>query len=77
MGVYVFRTSFLIEQLRRDAATPGSSRDFGKDIIPYLVKNGKAWRIASRNPASARRARKTPIGVMWERSMPIGPQIST
>jgi glucose-1-phosphate adenylyltransferase len=42
MGVYVFRTSFLIEQLRRDAATPGSSRDFGKDIIPYLVKHGKA-----------------------------------
>jgi len=42
MGVYVFRTAFLIEQLRRDAATPGSSRDFGKDIIPFLVKNGKA-----------------------------------
>jgi glucose-1-phosphate adenylyltransferase len=42
MGIYVFRTSFLIEQLRRDAATPGSARDFGKDIIPYLVTNGKA-----------------------------------
>jgi len=42
MGVYVFRTSFLIEQLRRDAATKGSSRDFGKDIIPWLVKNAKA-----------------------------------
>src|SRR5436305_1074975 len=34
LGIYVFRTSFLFEQLRRDAATPGSSRDFGKDIIP-------------------------------------------
>src|SRR5436190_6523291 len=42
MGVYVFQTRFLIEQLRRDAATPGSSRDFGKDIIPWLVKNAKA-----------------------------------
>jgi glucose-1-phosphate adenylyltransferase len=42
MGVYVFNTRFLIEQLRRDAATPGSSRDFGKDIIPWLVKNAKA-----------------------------------
>jgi len=42
MGVYVLRTSFLIEQLRRDAATKGSSRDFGKDIIPFLVQNGKA-----------------------------------
>ena len=42
MGIYVFETEFLIDQLRRDAATPGSARDFGKDIIPYLVKHGKA-----------------------------------
>jgi len=42
MGIYVFTTKFLFEQLRRDAADPGSSRDFGKDIIPYLVKHGKA-----------------------------------
>lgn len=42
MGVYVFQTRFLIEQLCRDAATHGSSRDFGKDIIPWLVKNAKA-----------------------------------
>ena len=42
MGVYVFRTKFLLDQLRRDAATPGSSRDFGKDIIPWLVKHAKA-----------------------------------
>jgi glucose-1-phosphate adenylyltransferase len=42
MGIYVFHTKFLFEQLRRDSADPKSSRDFGKDIIPYLVKNGKA-----------------------------------
>jgi len=42
MGVYVFQTKFLVEQLRRDAAMPGSSRDFGKDIIPWLVANAKA-----------------------------------
>jgi glucose-1-phosphate adenylyltransferase len=42
MGIYVFKTSFLFEQLRRDAATPGSTRDFGKDLIPYLVRHGKA-----------------------------------
>ena len=42
MGIYVFATRFLIDELRRDAANPYSSRDFGKDIIPYLVKNGKA-----------------------------------
>jgi glucose-1-phosphate adenylyltransferase len=42
MGVYVFNTKALIDQLRRDADTPGSSRDFGKDLIPWLVENGKA-----------------------------------
>jgi glucose-1-phosphate adenylyltransferase len=42
MGIYVFNTRFLIEELRRDAATEGSARDFGKDIIPHIVKHGKA-----------------------------------
>lgn len=42
MGIYVFETGFLIDQLRRDAANPHSARDFGRDIIPYLVKHGKA-----------------------------------
>jgi glucose-1-phosphate adenylyltransferase len=42
MGIYVFETTFLIELLKEDAANPDSSHDFGKDIIPYLVKNGKA-----------------------------------
>ena len=34
MGIYVFETKFLIELLKRDAADPNSSHDFGKDIIP-------------------------------------------
>ncbi|MFL5287693.1 MAG: glucose-1-phosphate adenylyltransferase [Rhodopila sp.] len=42
MGIYVFKTDFLLDQLRRDSEDASSSRDFGKDIIPYLVKHGKA-----------------------------------
>lgn len=42
MGIYVFETQFLFGELKRDAADATSSHDFGKDIIPYLVKNGKA-----------------------------------
>ncbi len=42
MGIYVFRTKFLIEELQRDACDPNSARDFGKDIIPYIVEHGKA-----------------------------------
>ncbi|RFC40119.1 MAG: glucose-1-phosphate adenylyltransferase [Candidatus Nitrotoga sp. CP45] len=37
MGVYVFNTRFLYEQLVRDADDKNSSHDFGKDIIPHLV----------------------------------------
>jgi glucose-1-phosphate adenylyltransferase len=42
MGIYVFETNFLAGLLRRDAADKNSSHDFGKDIIPYIVKNGTA-----------------------------------
>jgi glucose-1-phosphate adenylyltransferase len=42
MGIYVFNTDFLDEVLKRDAADPHSSHDFGKDIIPRLVKEAKA-----------------------------------
>jgi glucose-1-phosphate adenylyltransferase len=42
MGIYVFDTGFLFEQLRRDAADRHTSHDFGKDVIPYIVRNGKA-----------------------------------
>jgi len=42
MGIYVFKTSFLAELLRRDAQDTASSHDFGKDLIPYVVQHGKA-----------------------------------
>jgi len=42
MGVYVFDREFLFDQLRRDSADPDSSHDFGKDIIPRLVREAKA-----------------------------------
>jgi len=42
MGIYVFETGFLFEQLRRDAADAESAHDFGRDIIPYIVKHGRA-----------------------------------
>ena len=54
MGIYVFETQFLFDQLRRDAATQGSKRDFGNDLIPYIVEHGKA--VAHRFTASCIRA---------------------
>lgn len=40
MGVYVFRWSELRRLLLLDAADPGSSRDFGKDVIPRMLAEG-------------------------------------
>jgi len=42
MGIYVFEAKFLYDQLRRDAEDPNSSHDFGNDIIPHIVKHGRA-----------------------------------
>ena len=38
MGIYVFRTEVLIEELLRDADSPGSRHDFGGDIIPDVIQ---------------------------------------
>lgn len=37
MGIYVFNSRFLFEQLIKDADTKGSNHDFGKDIIPAVI----------------------------------------
>ena len=42
MGIYVFETNFLLDQLKRDAEDLTSEHDFGKDLIPWIVRNGKA-----------------------------------
>ncbi len=42
MGIYVFDTALLIDVLRRDALRTESSHDFGRDIIPALVQDGRA-----------------------------------
>jgi glucose-1-phosphate adenylyltransferase len=39
MGIYAFDADFLVEQLELDAADPASSHDFGKDLIPRLVRS--------------------------------------
>jgi glucose-1-phosphate adenylyltransferase len=58
MGIYVFEREFLFEQLRRDAGDPNSRHDFGGDIIPYLVKHGKA--VAHRFATSCVRSGNEP-----------------
>lgn len=40
MGIYVFETAIIKQKLHDDAHKIASSHDFGKDIIPQMVKQG-------------------------------------
>jgi len=39
MGIYVFNACFLFEQLLEDANLQDSSHDFGRDIIPSIIRS--------------------------------------
>jgi len=40
MGIYVFKHAVLEGELHEDAANPNTHHDFGKDIIPNMLKKG-------------------------------------
>jgi len=42
MGNYIFNTRSLIEELHRDAESESSNHDFGKDVVPSMVRSGRA-----------------------------------
>jgi len=42
MGIYIFNAQYLYALLDSDIADPNSSHDFGKDVIPRVVKEGRA-----------------------------------
>ncbi len=41
MGIYIFNAKLLVETLKSDAIDPTSEHDFGKNIIPKLLADGK------------------------------------
>ena len=42
MGIYIFNAKYLYKELERDINDPASNHDFGKDIIPKMVRDGVA-----------------------------------
>ncbi len=58
MGIYVFDWKFLRALLEKDALDEKSTNDFGNDLIPDIVKNGKA--MAHRFDESCVRAEGAP-----------------
>jgi glucose-1-phosphate adenylyltransferase len=53
MGIYVFNTKFLYEQLIKDADKKNSSHDFGKDIIPALIEKYRVMAYPFRDVQSS------------------------
>jgi glucose-1-phosphate adenylyltransferase len=43
MGIYVFNSAFLFEQLCRDATLPDSSHDFGRNLIPSMIRSRRVY----------------------------------
>ena len=39
MGIYIFNAEILYKYLEEDEENPNSKNDFGKDIIPAMLKN--------------------------------------
>ncbi len=55
MGIYIFDTQVLIEELLADATRPDSSHDFGKDILPSCLARRRvvAWDFLDMNRKAA------------------------
>jgi glucose-1-phosphate adenylyltransferase len=41
MGIYLFDTRVLLEALEADNSLDGSSHDFGKDVLPLMISEGR------------------------------------
>lgn len=55
MGIYIFKTGFLFEELCRDATINESRHDFGKNVIPRLIDGSRvfAWPLSGGDGRSA------------------------
>ncbi len=56
MGIYVFSTDLLLDKLREDHDKNDSSHDFGKDVLPQLIKTHRVFAY----PFGGPRGRVTP-----------------
>jgi glucose-1-phosphate adenylyltransferase len=64
MGIYVFNTRFLFEQLIKDADSKNSSHDFGHDIIPSVINQYRVFAYPFRDVQSGRQAYWRDVGTV-------------
>ncbi len=69
MGIYVFNTKFLYEQLIHDADVPYSAHDFGKDVIPSIIDAYRVMAYPFRDPLTGKQPYWRDVGTIdafWE-----------
>lgn len=72
MGIYVFNKDFLFEQLIKDADSPNSSHDFGKDIIPAVINKYRVYAHDFLDPETNEQAYWRDVGTVdafWEANL--------
>jgi glucose-1-phosphate adenylyltransferase len=82
MGNYLFNTQFLYEQVIKDADTPGTQHDFGKDVIPRIIDDYQVHAYSFSDPATGEQAYWRDVGTLqafWEANMElasVSPQLN-
>ena len=72
MGNYIFNTGFLYEQIIKDADTPNSQHDFGKNIIPSIIDKYRIYAYPFRDLQTGEQAYWRDVGTLdafWEANM--------
>jgi glucose-1-phosphate adenylyltransferase len=72
MGIYIFNTHFLFEQLIKDADETYSTHDFGHDIIPNMIKKYRVFSYPYRESQSGQSAYWRDVGTVdafWEANL--------
>lgn len=68
MGIYIFKKDVLTDELLSEEADPNTSHDFGKNIIPAMIKSGKRMFAY---PFSGYWKDVGTLGSLWEANMDI------
>ncbi len=72
MGNYIFNTEFLYEQVIKDADTPGTQHDFGRNVIPSIIDDYRVYAYPLRDPETSAQAYWRDVGTLdafWEANM--------
>ena len=72
MGIYVFNTDYLFKVLKEDAQTDSSSHDFGKDIIPNVIKTDQVFAYPFRDVQSGNQEYWRDVGTVdafWQANL--------